>query len=79
MGLFNREKQDNSKIWQEIMNLSLKFVVLEKEMQVIKTNMHSLRGMINRKVMKNGDLEPDEEFISQDDPATMQRKLMGFQ
>lgn len=79
MGLFSRNKQIVSDEYADCLNkivkLSSDVQLLAKDMEILKTNMHSVRGLINRKMGKYEEEESEEEPLTL---AEVQKRLMGL-
>ena len=77
MGLFSRNTQDLTGLYQAIMQLTTEMHNLKGRLDALETSVSSLRGVINRKLGK-GVLKEEE---AQEEPITaqdLQRALLGM-
>lgn len=65
MGFFSKNQEELSKIIVTINGIGARIDKLEQQIELIKTNSNSLRGLINRKI---GYTEQEEEQVKEKDP-----------
>lgn len=81
MGLFTRNKQDLTEIYQQVVKIISDINILNNRLSIMETNMASMRGLINKKLGK-GTIKEEEEDIqpmtTQEIQREIQRALLGM-
>ena len=67
MGLFNNSKEDTSKLLAEMKVQAVQLARLESDIENVKQQLKSLRGLVNSK-MKYDDEDIQMEIVKSNDP-----------